>query len=342
MIIDGKILGSILSPGQTVNLGLTLFDGVLTICSADGSALSATNPGYVCMQTATAGSGGKRIAIAVTANVTINDASNGSPQILGNLGTSASVAWGSSAPIFIGMINRDDTAANAKFCLSRCPLTGWQQTTTNQIGKSGTAPVTSDQKNIIIMDSGVTVGDYNGKPIVTLGSITAIKDASAGGSWTVDSLFRHKDGFGLFQEGVAFSMPIGQNGAAATTFFENNGGTAPSFNSDDTVQYTINRSGVVNMTWTFVASVDCGGVGAGVLYLVSPYSNAFTKDIYSGVSRAAYGASNTHVTLQNILLGSSYRLSNIFFGPSSGVIATGDLATGTGNFFVGTFSYKAF
>ena len=102
-------------PGQTVNLALEKVGNVLTVRGDGGVALSASNPGYICVPSTTAG---QNVIMAVTANATLEDDA-GSEQITGRWGTTASVAWANNMPFFLYYVNKDN--ATGYFALSRDP-----------------------------------------------------------------------------------------------------------------------------------------------------------------------------------------------------------------------------
>lgn len=232
-------MGGYLPLGWTSNLKLTVADSGFKVTGQEAD-LSATNPGFACVRSATSG---KNVVLKFTSNQLITGAN-----MQGRMGTTASVAWGSAMPVFFGVVNVDDTATNARFCHSRCPLPVWSQTVTNEIGKAGTAAATSAQDNVVVWDSGATVADYNSKNITTLGSATMTCDNSAGGVWTVGALTLN-DGFGSFQEGVQFTFPAGQNGASTGQYVSENGSaTSLSFSYSEGGIYSIRRDGFVSFS----------------------------------------------------------------------------------------------
>lgn len=287
-ILQANILSKILSPGQTVNLGLTLSAGVLSVCASDGSALSATNPGFACIQSITAG---KNLVVTFTANQTIQDKNHASPQILGRLGTTASVAWGSDMPIFLGIVNRDDTSANAKICLGRNPKPNFDSGASTNIGKAGTAASSSSQNNIIIADSSITVADYANKPVTAIGSVKATIDNSAGGSATITVLAASEDGVGKFQEGIRFSMPTGQNGNQSGKHHNVADGATNLVFSTTTMFYILNRSGSVFID----IRMDTASVNGSDGVLLRFYCPLICPNITSGSiinAAAAYTSAN--------------------------------------------------
>lgn len=257
------------TPGWTSNLDITLSAGALSVTGLGGVALSSTNKGYICLPSTTAG---QWKVFTLTANQTI--ASGG---LKGRAGTTASVAWGSAMPLFIYGINKDNTDAGVRFSVSRSPCTQITPSNLNNIGIDGTAPATSAQNNHVLFGSTANTG-YASVPCVCIGSVQATIDSSAGGVWTIGALTAGRDGLGLFQEGIEFTMPTGQNSAASGGFILANGGTAPVF-STNTYLYKVFRDG--NVFITVFLSGDGGTDGSGS---VSTYLCLPTTTIASSVA----------------------------------------------------------
>lgn len=254
--------------GWTSNLGITLSGGVLSITDISGSTLSASNPGYVTIPSAT---GGQNLMLNVVAAPTLQDATHGTPQILGRWGTTASVAWGSPMPVYIGVVKDQTDATTVRFFWTRNPAMTTTPASTNNIGIGGTAPVTSSQTNIVLFGTAANT-DYNSKPCIILGSLQITIDNSAGGSATIGTLVAGRDGFGLFQEGVAFNMVVGQNGAVAGEW---TGTSGPSWATNALVvsKYWITRSGRVrwHLDTTGAGNATNGGDGATTVFY-KPYA----------------------------------------------------------------------
>ena len=167
------------TPGQILNLDLTYVTGAggtgLSIAGAQGTALSATNVGYVTIPSTTAG---QAVTLKLTANQALKDATNTGPEILGRWGSTASVAWGSAMPIFLGAVQSQVDATTARFFLTRNPAMTTTPASTNNIGIGGTAPSSSDQTNIVLFGTAVNTS-YNSKPCVIIGSVQGTIDNSA-------------------------------------------------------------------------------------------------------------------------------------------------------------------
>lgn len=276
------------------NFGLTLAAGVISITQADGTAFANVDGdrGFVVMPSQA--TPGEKVILAMTANQTIQDATHGTPQILGRYGTTTSVAWADFMPWFIHFINKDDTDAGLRASLTRNPCMALSPSDANNIGIAGTAPVTSSEHSIILFGTGVATG-YTSKPSILSGCLLMTCDASAGGSWTVDSLDEYS-GFGevplVAVFGAQWELPAGQNGAAASSYFTNNGGTAPQFTANES-WYIVNRNGTITTDCYFNGDTGNDGSGAvqsemalpAMVFREEPTSNAY--QIPSGTALGA-------------------------------------------------------
>lgn len=282
-----------LSVGSTDNLGITYSSNVLSVTQKDGSALADTDGsrGYVVCPSTTAG---QEVVLAITAAQTLQDAGHGTPQILGRWGTTASVAWGSALPLFLGVVNKDDTDGNLRFFLTRDPTKTTTPSSTNNIGIGGTAPSTSSETNIVLFGTGANTG-YNSKPCVIIGSVQATCDNSVGGSWTIGTLSAGRDGFGLFQEEQFFTMPLGQNGAATGTYILPNGGTAMLF-TVNTYTYRISLDGYIKGAYFLSGDGGTDGSGAVATLMALPYTNSLDASAYRyrNVARMQFGGTSSY------------------------------------------------
>jgi len=246
-------------PGVS-NLGITYSGSTFSITAADGSALSSSNPAFVTLSSKTAGI---LKTITVTANQSFIDAT-GASTISGNLfGLTAGVAATNAIPFFIYAVLNDAETAIA-FMVSRYPNTRVSPIAAN-IGQSGSA--IADTQGSFFSLTSITATDYDSNPCICIGSFRMTM--SAGNDWTVTAL-DVSDGIGCFQENRAFTWGTGLWGAAAGSFFYNNGGTAPTF-TDIGIGYYVDR---MNQFQTSVKLVNCNGAGVGAvsLQLALPFS----------------------------------------------------------------------
>lgn len=242
----------LLVPGQTQNLGLSLSGTTLTISGADGTALSATNPAWVCFTSDV--TPGTVITTAITANQTLN-----LNDIDGfEFGITASVNWANDMPFFIKMA-RSDTDAVA-FFISRSPVSG-PMPVANSIGDAGADPAT-DSQDAHIAFTDITPADYNGNPCYTIGAFR-MQYVGATTRWVAQVLSTN-DGFGQDKVdatcAVSYTMPAGQNGNDATKFWTSAGGaTTLSFDTIKEILYIIFKDGTTRMSGAFNSQTANGG-----------------------------------------------------------------------------------
>lgn len=235
---------------NTSNLGITLGSGVLAVTGAEGTALSATNIGYINIPSK--GTPGKLLAIPVVADQAfIDDA--GASEIIDNLfGATTGVAWANDVPFYIYAVSSNDEATIA-FMISRVP----HFTTSPAVGEIG-APddAVADESFSFFSFDNIDESLYDANPCVCIGSFRMRMTTSD--DWTVQTL-GNSDGIGQFQEGVMFTMPLAQRGASSGTYLQPNSGTAAIFTSN-TYEYFITKSG--NVTVHIRQDADGGTDGA--------------------------------------------------------------------------------
>jgi len=92
---------------------------------------------------------------------------------------------------------------------------------------------------------------------------------SASDDWTVTAL-GIRDGIGKWQQGENFIFPVAVFGAAAGTFIQANGGTAPIFTTN-TGGYQIDKDGSVRFSVRMANDGGTDGVGAVLTRVTIPY-----------------------------------------------------------------------
>ncbi len=250
------------SAGEFLNLGISYAAGTFTVNGEDGTALSATNPGYVTLQSVT--NPGQLTTIAVTANQSFNDDAHASSDIVNNLfGFTTGTAITDDVPFFLYACLNDAQDA-VTFGISRIPHRTRAPATAN-IGTPATA--NADEQYGIFLFNSVTIGDYDTNPVTLIGSFRM--KMSAADDWTVQTLTT-QDGVGTFQEGIQFNTPKGQFGANAGTSTIPNGGTPPNPLGQDNNVYWIDRDG--NVTHQFLITMNnANGAGAVSARITSPF-----------------------------------------------------------------------
>jgi hypothetical protein len=132
------------------------------------------------------------------------------------------------------------------------------------IGKTGSA--VADNVYSFFALSNPTVTDYDANPCICIGSFR-MRLTTSGGDWTVQAL-AVTDGIGEFQDTILFDMPVAVFGAAASTHWLANGGTAPILNGV-VYKYTVNRNGYIDANYQ-CTTPSTNGVGAVAATLAIP------------------------------------------------------------------------
>ena len=245
--------------GTTLNLGITYSGSLLSIAGSDGTALSATNPGYVILSDKS--SPGLKKIFTVTANQGFIDAT-GASEIINNLfGLNTSVAYGQDLPFFSYAVSNDAMDAVA-FMISRVPNRQVSPAIAN-IGAPDDA--VADTPGSFFSFDNIDETLYDENPCAAIGSFRM--RMSAADDWTVQALNDY-DGIGRWNE-QWFTMVTGQFGATAGKYFADNGGTGPVWNTNNYV-WTINKSGLLTIAALFQTN-SIVGAGAVAAFMSSPY-----------------------------------------------------------------------
>jgi hypothetical protein len=219
--------------------------------------LSAANPATIWMQ----GSTFNQITrYTVTANQAFIDDNGASEIITNTFGTTAGASWQQSMPFFLYAVVNGNPGGNGEppiaFMISRVP----HHHIAVAVASIGAPddPVANTNGSMWSIDN-ITEADYAGQPCLVIGSFLMRKTAAD--DWTVQTLSA-SDGIGQFQEGVAFTPEVLQNGATYRYWSSSNGGdTIPEYNTDG-VYYIITKDGLCHFVWNF-ANINVDGVGTG-------------------------------------------------------------------------------
>ena len=234
--------------GLVQNLSLSVSGGTLTIASGDGSALSASNIGYVCAPSSA--TPGELVLHSFTANVTMTNT-----DMNGNiLNTTASTAWGNSKPMYL-YVMQDDSDANPVFAWGAVPNITYAPPAAD-IGDPSAA--NADIQTSLYSWTDITEANYNGNAVVCIGSCGATKDASDVWTFTVTE---GQDGIGLFNEETRFTFPTGQYAANSGTYTDANGGTAAVYNSS-VVYYQQMKNGFHTLSYSLRGDGGTDGSGS--------------------------------------------------------------------------------
>ncbi len=249
--------------GQLQNLGISNTAGTLfTVFSANGTALSSSNPAFVTLQNLNPA--GQLVTYKITANQTFSQADIAT----NNFGLTNGVANATDLPFFLYGVGNARSGVNPQtimtFMVSRFPNTVVSPIA-GKIAKAGSA-VANSQGSFFALDSTITVADYATSPCVCLGSFRMTWLNT--NNWVITA-FDQLDGIGTFQENRRFDLSPGQFGAAAGKFFKDNGGTAPQFTTN-LFDWNIQRNNQLTFYAT-ISAVTVNGVGAVPLLFALPY-----------------------------------------------------------------------
>lgn len=282
-----------IAPG-TSNIGISFAAGVFTVKGANGADLSAANPGYVTINSVNIP--GRLVTIPITANQTFQD-SAGTSQLAGNsFGvTSTGGAYTQDLPFFLYAVANSAQAGAGNpetaiaFMISRFPNAN-QTPVAAKIAIAGSA-VAASQGSFYSMTG--AAANYASSAALSIGSFR-MRATAAIAAWTVQAL-APQDGIGLghFQEGVAFVKVAGTFGAATSSMFYANTGTAPIFTTQDCVFYIDMDNNITSVT--SCRACTTAGVGAVNLQYALPYSiNGTTTGttVFSATASTLIGATN--------------------------------------------------
>jgi len=315
-------------PNVTENLGITYASSVLSVTGADGTALSATNPGYVTLQSKS--SPGELITIEITADQGFIDDTGASEIIGNNFGTVAAVAWANAMPFYIYAVLNDDEDAIA-FMISRSPGYSFSYLTTG-IGTPSNA-IADTQGSMFSFDN-ITVTEYDVNPCVMIGSIRMTKTTSD--DWTVAAL-ANTDGIGRFNEETAFAMPSGTQNASAGKYMLENGGTAPVFTTNIYTYTVDSQSGEVLGTVNLSSDGGTDGVGAVSAQIILPYlPKVGSAAPFNGTFWNVSAGSGTDLAMLQIASTNLYA----FIGLEAGAFAQNGNYSAGNRSIQGTFNYK--
>lgn len=330
------------SPGWLSNLGISLSAGVLSLVDAAGTALSATNYGWVTVPSTTAG---RFSTLKITAGGSFQDVVGSSDLTNLEFGISTGANWAQDMPFFLYVANRansniDGVDGSSVFFLSRNPSLTATPSSVNDIGDTG-AISANDSQNVILILQDVTIANYTSLPCQLIGALR-MRYATATHDWTIQTL-GNNDGLGREQLDKTFAtvwtMPAGQNGASGSVYLIDNGGTAPTFTTNY-YSYIISREGWCSVIINLNGDGGTDGAGAVTAKIALPYvTQNTTVTEFTGP-----GLVNAAGFVQQVWLGeidASTSLLTIFLATTLAFAQNGNFSNGTRQ--IGTnCRYKAF
>lgn len=278
------------------NLGMSYSASTFSICSANGSALSASNPGFVTMQSST--TPGLLKTYIITANQTFLD-STGASTITGNtfgVSTAVGVSWSNDMPFYVYAVS-DSTEASISFMICRIP-SGTISPIAANIGKTGSS--IADTQGSFFALGNPTVANYAQQSCLAIGAFR-MRSTNNVADWTVQTLSNGTvtfsggettqimaDGIGQFHEGTKFWQGYQTMGAVANSVFSGSG--SPTFTSTHPISYRIDKSGQICIN--FSQGVFGGGTGSNVL----TYQSVFNTD----ASIVGSGSTTTQILIPKV------------------------------------------
>jgi len=246
--------------GWNENLGMAVSGSTFTVLGAFGTALSLRNAAYISFPSSTAGIT-KIIRITANASMTTGSASDIAGQ---RFGLTAGAAWNQDIPFFLYAV-LDSTETAVAFMVSRNPNARVSPVAAS-IGKAG-ATVNVDDGDFFSLNN-ITVANYAEQSCVCLGTFRMRFNAA--NYFTVQALVLGEDGVNVFCENQNYVVDTGLFGAAAGSFFRDNGGTAPIWTNQQ-MTYSVERSGVVKVNFQYETNTT-PGAGAVTTQMILPYS----------------------------------------------------------------------
>ena len=300
------------------NLGLSYSGSVLSVTGANGSALSATNPGYVTLQSKS--TPGQLVTVEITADQGFID-DTGASEIIGNtFGLTSGVAYASDVPFYIYAVLNDAEDAIA-FMISRVPGFSFS----NVVGVIGAPddPV-ADVSGAFFSFDNINEANFDVNPALMIGSFRM--QMSALDDWTVQTLSIY-DGIGRFQEENIFTVPTGTFGAGTSSHFKDNGGTAPVFTAK-VYTYVIDPfSPTIQCSWAMTGDGGTDGAGAVNSQIVLPLTPKLSTN--SPITGSGYNEDPTNGTT---LCAYQIGLNNLYafvYLEGGVVLQNGDYTNGT-------------
>lgn len=305
--------------GHVWNLGFYVNNAAQTIVlrGANGSDLSASNPGYVAMQSNTGIVTGQTVVYTLTANqtLTLSDMTDCL------FGTADNVDWPYRMPMYIGIAQSSTNTAPTMF-ICRTPYKPIMNTEPYLFcpGTVGAGSTSS-----AFLASAVTLANYANTPCCILGSLQVTKANTD--VWTAYEL-NNLEGVGRFNQGT-WRVAYGHYGAAASNYFLPNTGTAPLFSTTD-YRYRMYPDGHIDSYIYFNGDGGTDGVGAVNAQIVLPMAIAQTGEqninlLGSGMCVSATGgtqAVSAYAANTPTLFFSLLEVTN------NGVVLNGDFTNG--------------
>lgn len=249
--------------GLSSNCELNVSANTITISGANGTALSASNPCLIGINSFTSSVAAQA---SFTSNVTVTGGA--SSQTDGNLWGITEANWANKMPMFIGIIT--DGTSNY-FTLSRIPVQYAAQVAVDATDICQLDDTSCDgEADVMILASGLTLANWVNAPITQVAWVAATY-ATSGNAWTFSEDTNYQVGFNFNFERHWFAFPQAQKGAASGTHLLANSGTPPQCSTEN-YRYNINRHSDVKIDVDYASDGGTDGSGAVGTLLATPYA----------------------------------------------------------------------
>lgn len=317
---DGSSVLGLNHVGSTSNCSLFISTGI-SIKSADGSNLSASNPCIVAIKSAL--SEGRPKTVYFTSNIAATSGSASDTD--GNLFGITDADADQVMPFFLGVI---DNGSQQHFVISRIPV----YQSSNLVGGLCQRDDTDcdDESDVMILSQGLTLSSWLAMPITTVGWFRATYQSS-GIEWNFATDLNGDAGFNDYYESIIFTFNHSQSGAAAGSYVYSTG-TTPVFFSN-AYNYQILKSGICKVYINLSGDDGTDGSGSDILNVTLPYKSA--KTLISSPVMTRY-VSTYSLGMASLTEGT--KLFSIVNASTGSEIAVSSFANGD-RYIQGSFSY---
>lgn len=257
------------------NLGISYSSGTFTLTGFDGTSLSTSNKGSV--RTQNNSTPGQNLLLELSKVYSFRDDSHATNHDLEgwHVGMNDGDDWDEDRPFFLYVVSNNAPGSTPAVAISLTPHASISPSLSRS-NKSGSISSSKEYSFFYLNIDGTApsdLDDYDSNPCVCIGSFRMQTTDTANNDWTVQAL-DIQDGINNLQFDRVFRMPdTGVKGAATNTFFDDNGGTAPSF-TNNYYKYRFSKGGFIYFDLNF-APCTTSGTGAYQALIVAPYNDFF-------------------------------------------------------------------
>lgn len=270
------------------NIGMSYSSPTLTIHSADGSALSASNPAIAVMPSALSSSYGQTVILEITSNFSFQD-DTGTNELDADFGTKPTSAWTEPRPFYIYVVNTDDTSSGCVLAL--CPIPHLKSISFGY-GWKGNSTGLTDDRSVFFLTSSDPLPGGTSPSVRRIGVFCATK--VLGGEWTVDVSNNNPFGIGLTKGiGYSFQFAAGEClGSGSGTFFTGSNNPTWATPAGIIAYYAFDQDGNITLEFNTQVAGNCtNGSTSTPLQLALPYEDGISSpgknaSYYAGAIRS--------------------------------------------------------